>query len=1658
MKRFARGIGAALALFGASIFPALGQSGPPPIPEPMYLLNGYLFQDTNWLSIYGDQPLSYTNIDLVPTWDGNGLQVDSSDPAWLSYTFESDGYPNLFLTNGTIRGWFLGNWSGTNLGGTGPEVWSRIIDVGQWTSNASYGWWSLYIDPAGCNIFFSAQSNNGVGTNYLSAPIAWDGVTWHEIELTYSASNTALYLDGALATNGPGISILPPPEALSNGFYVLSDQTGVQQFHGQADELWIFENQQTDTNAIASEYAQFNAIANPTPHFGSFGDDSPSFPGGGTNGGSGVPSGIYNPTYGSNQFWIEALFITNCSTCGPDLGFVLHGTTNGNFYELLTTTNLTTPINWMVEEGMQGAEGYTTAEMFSKNRPILFVRARCTDLDIISQPISQEVTLFDSVTFSVKAGGNSSLTYQWTLNGTNLPGATESSFNLSSVQQSDAGTYTVVVSRGTNSTTSSNAVLTCDSSPIVVQAPGTLTLMPVVGPRQDYTFKNGFTYYINSPVKLFGHTTIEGGTVIKFDSDFSSTLQMMGSLTCETEPYNPAILTVMDDDSAGESVYWASDGDPWTAADNATPYLDFSAMKCGTISNLMVRFADQGVATAMNQVDIWDSQFVACNSSTIVSQGATENFHNVLFAGCGSAVQGLTNFSAINAEQMTADVTSFWSGPVAPSRINLTNSILLGTLGDGSTISTQNVSLNPSGPVFQTAGYGNYYLAVNSLRQAGTTNISPRLLTELKHKTTWPAIALPAYYGVDWDMTFFPQAPRYTNGPPDLGYYYDALDYTASILTITGSVTVEPGTVFAVHNAYLPDTGGYTYSGFQMLQGSSFVSHGTPTQPNVFTAERMVQETPQLDFTALELSVGAWFDTATFVPEYTPVDNVTPPPTLDFRFCNFYLPGDDYQIWSGATEYNFDFEASPDSAVYLTMRDCAVHGGHINLGEPDPIYYPEDYVYTNGSVAWSNNLFDGVTINLDPTFYEIGADDMGLNVDLSLQAYNNLFRGGQFFHLEPIPASAGNWVFQDNFFDKVAFEQDILDVGLPLDYNFNGYWPLTALELPPGSLFAATLQPTTTRDGFTDGTHEQMLTSAPPYQSGNFGNFYLPTNTPLYHAGSTTADQLGLYHYTTQTNQVKETNDTVSIGLHYLAATNGLPMDADGDGIPDYVEDANGNGIVDWNETSWLTNMTDGVTLDPYNTIYDTVDLDADGVPGAQERLFGTNPLIPDNPLNLAIIQTNLVSGIVQIPLNISSSITNIGTVLMTVNGVGAGANIYQTNGAWVARWDTTQVSNGPYVIAFELPIDEDCDTVQANTAFVTVQNAISFPNDAPIAGSAIFINPQTIYTNGTWTMTIYDDQGNLFASLTGDVDGNGLFVDPNSGQEGVTVSILDGHGNPLPSQSYTMQISYFAAGQATPQATSTSIVLVKPSATNGLWSIAYMPFFPANTTPLEYQAAMMSVAINAVVNDGAPTYDVNSVIDSPLTADGYTPYQISNNAASWQQLEVDLANPQVRNFFYFGHFDGNNIGGTPNANLSISIPTLNFLLHNNSTTNQHPYRFVFMDGCRTAANKDLCAAFGIPTKTISSSNMLAKGLSPCAFVGWKDVKVVGLANSIYQPHVSYINEFWHLWPTTNPATGSAYTLKDALRYADGTNSAGQPSGTFFNNIVIYGSDDLTFQ
>jgi hypothetical protein len=93
---------------------------------------------------------------------------------------------------------------------------------------------------------------------------------------------------------------------------------------------------------------------------------------------------------------------------------------------------------------------------------------------ITSQPSSQHVCTSSGILLSVTASYASS--YQWSLNGTAIPGATSATYNVASATSANAGDYSVTVTNGVSSITSSVATVAVGSA--ITSNPASISLHP----------------------------------------------------------------------------------------------------------------------------------------------------------------------------------------------------------------------------------------------------------------------------------------------------------------------------------------------------------------------------------------------------------------------------------------------------------------------------------------------------------------------------------------------------------------------------------------------------------------------------------------------------------------------------------------------------------------------------------------------------------------------------------------------------------------------------------------------------------------------------------------------------------------------------------------------------------------------------------------------------------------------------------------------------------------------------------------------------------------------------------------------------------------------------------------------------------------------------
>jgi len=730
--------------------------------------------------------------------------------------------------------------------------------------------------------------------------------------------------------------------------------------------------------------------------------------------------------------------------------------------------------------------------------------------------------------------------------------------------------------------------------------------------QSDFTFRGDMTYCISGNVNLSGNTTFEGGTVIKYDTNNACSLNVLGTINCQTAAYRPAVFTSVNDFALGEGIYvggsggaapctgtlalqvqnnWSEDlqyvwiydsnwnllvdveGGPdiisgssadysfitglsqpcyfyaydvdWNffygsfsptlengtlvvGGDGSVNYSESGSELCdppppmppppvvalalangGTVHDVRISNVGTAISSAGNY-SVLNGQFVNCGTA-LDTENTTLYAGNILMSQVGTAFYG-QGYQA-TAENITFDqgtlLTDDPDGSATTSAVTLDNSLLTVVGGYGvvpvTTSYVQNLWYNSG--VYQTVGAGSYYLANNTYRNSGTAPISQALQADLQQKTTYPPTV---YTGVTFSTTTFaPQAPRDTNSAPDLGYHYDPLDYVFGDVSVSASVTFTPGTAVGWYEA------DGTMTGISMNDGGILQFQGTATAPCNYARYDTVQE-----------GNGNWTGKGWLGGVIFHGSSSANPPQLNAGFTK----------WEVCAADPNQFGDNWATGVGR-FSECELYGG--DIGSYGPAYYFTNcLIYRIYTAFWSQNNAASITCQ-NCTFYNGG---------LALCRYSG--QSASFWKIQNTSFDGTALIWADNFNGNTNYTY----------FNYNSYNSANIswqnYDFGVGIPSSGTLE--------TVGANDIMVTNGYNWQSSWFGNFYLPANSPLIDHGSTNANLLGFYHYTTQTNQTIEGISIVDIGYHYVATDPyGKPLDANGNGIPDYLEDANGDGIFD---------------------------------------------------------------------------------------------------------------------------------------------------------------------------------------------------------------------------------------------------------------------------------------------------------------------------------------------------------------------------------------------------------------------------------------------------------------------------------------------------------------
>ncbi len=315
-------------------------------------------------------------------------------------------------------------------------------------------WWAY----ATANVFTNTVSTPSMP--WRNPATATEGIVWGRV----MDNATGLYVDDATVTVTGG----PTVKTDGNGYYVA---TLVPATAGGTTHLTTASKtgaipQSVNAVALAGDVVRYDLFLNSTPA---------------------APSGLIATAVSTSQ--IKLAWTDNATN--ETAYVVARGTLSGGPYTDIvslaansagyTNTGLTAATTYYYVVRATNAAG--TSANSAQASATTFTN---TSPAITGQPQNQTVVISNSAAFSVTATGSAPFTYQWRFNSVAIPGASSSGFTLSTVQYSNGGNYSVMVSNSFGSMLSSNGTLTV------------LTARPTIQLTNIWNIQAGSRTYVTS--------------------------------------------------------------------------------------------------------------------------------------------------------------------------------------------------------------------------------------------------------------------------------------------------------------------------------------------------------------------------------------------------------------------------------------------------------------------------------------------------------------------------------------------------------------------------------------------------------------------------------------------------------------------------------------------------------------------------------------------------------------------------------------------------------------------------------------------------------------------------------------------------------------------------------------------------------------------------------------------------------------------------------------------------------------------------------------------------------------------------------------------------------------------------------------------------------
>jgi hypothetical protein len=176
------------------------------------------------------------------------------------------------------------------------------------------------------------------------------------------------------------------------------------------------------------------------------------------------PQSRTNATGSSATFSVVATSATPITYQWRFAGVNISGATNSS-YTIASVTTANAGLYSVVVANANGSATSANARLTVGTPPT-----------ITTQPANRTNIVGANVTFSVVATGTATLRYQWYFNGAPIAGRTSTTLQLTSVQLTNTGNYSVLVTNAYGSVTSANGYLFVGTRPVVTTQPTSRTV------------------------------------------------------------------------------------------------------------------------------------------------------------------------------------------------------------------------------------------------------------------------------------------------------------------------------------------------------------------------------------------------------------------------------------------------------------------------------------------------------------------------------------------------------------------------------------------------------------------------------------------------------------------------------------------------------------------------------------------------------------------------------------------------------------------------------------------------------------------------------------------------------------------------------------------------------------------------------------------------------------------------------------------------------------------------------------------------------------------------------------------------------------------------------------------------------------------------------